>query len=1100
MKRIGYVLFVLLFCCVPYIYAQQQTVAGVVFDGDGLPLPGATVIVKGTSKGTNTNFDGEFTIQVPNPNTILEVSFMGFRSKEIAANSKELSNIILEEDVSTLSEVVVTALGLTREKKSLGYSVTEVNSDELTKTESGNWLNSLSGKVAGLTLDNAGSGPTSSMRVTLRGEQSLNYGNNEALFVIDGVPVSSGTTATKGSSNYAQIDAPIDFGNAASEINPDDIESVTVLKGPAASALYGSRAGNGAIVITTKSGKSTKGLGVTINSSVTFEKAGYFPDFQTEYGNGSDNGLDPYSLWELSGDMTPDGVPVQRHYSRYTFGEKFDPEKKRYLYASKNWDTGEFTKLPWVYQDDWYTGFFKTGVTTKNSVTIQGGNGKGTSTRLSFTDENNDWIVPNTGYNKKNIALAFNTEINDFIGLTTNVTYLRKGSDNMPVSGYNESSIMYDLAWGSNVNSINDWKNEYFEGRYNYENYTAGGEDGKGLVFPSANSYNPYRASYEELSPLEKDRVYGSMGLNFKILEGLTLDVKSGLDWSNEFRTQRKPFLTTGRPNGFYREQTIRNYEFNNELLLQYVNTSLFNERLHLNVVGGANNRIQQHFRDQISLYELGDEGIYHTENLPSGVTPNPYNYRSKKKVNSLYGLVSMGWDDTYFLDITGRNDWSSTLSAQNWSFFYPSVASSILLDKVLNMKEYASWVDMLKLRVSWANVGNDTSPYSLDQYYGSSSFPGGYVLPGTITDRLIKPEKVESWEAGLEGMLFHKRISFDLALYYSSTTDQIVSTDLDQITGATGVNINAGEIVNKGLEISANFVPVRTEDFNWSFSLNWSRNYNKLVSLQDGWDPEQPLQTDMGTTIGGRTYIYSYLGEEMHTIYGRGYQRAPDGATYTDENGKEVDASGMHLVDSDGYPILDDSPNRRIGKVNPDWRAGMTQNFRYKNLTLSATFAGQYGGNTFSVTNFALSYQGKLTNSLPGRYDGLVHPGVNVIKDANGENVYTKNETVTSNIQTYYNSVVWNRNNTESNTFDTSFLKVKEIRLGYNLPKKIIQKTFIQDATVSVFGTNLWMWTDFPQYDPEGGMLNGSNIHKGIEAMTFPLTRSYGLNVKLTL
>ena len=1100
MKKMKYLFLLMLFLCVCQTWAQQTTISGLVIDKEGLPLPGATIIEKGTNQGTTTDFDGKYRLRVSGPEVMVVVSFVGFESKELPANDAGISRITLQESINALNEVVVTALGITREEKSLGYSVGKVDEEELNKTVSGNWLNSMSGKVAGLTLDNAGSGPTGSLRVVLRGDQSLNYGSNEALFVIDGVPVTSGTTATRGNSNYAQPDAPVDFGNAASEINPEDIESVSVLKGPAASALYGSRAGNGAIIITTKSGKKGKGLGITLNSTINFEKAGYFPEFQTQYGNGSDSGLDPYSFWELSEDMAPDGVAVDRHYSRYTFGEEFDPQKMRYLYASKNWETGEFQKSPWVYQDDWYTGLFKTGVTARNSITISGGN-ETTSTRLSITDVKNEWILPNTGYRQKNVALSFNTEINDYINLTTKVNYLRKESNNIPVTGYDETSVMYDLAWGFNVNSINDWKNEYFDGRFNYENYSAQGTDGKGLVFPSSNSYNPYRVLYEEINPLEKDRVYGNIGLNFELYKGLTLDLRSGLDWSNEFRTQQKPFYTTGRPTGFYREQTIRRYEFNNEFLLTYKNDKVADSKFGLTTVLGGNNRYSQYFRDQISLYELGDEGVYHTENLPQGVFPNPYNYRSKKEVNSLYGLASLSWDDTYFVDVTARNDWSSTLSPKNWSFFYPSVATSILLDKALNLKGPKSWIDMLKLRFSWANVGNDTSPYSLDQYYNNTSFPGGYVLPGTIPDPLIKPENVESWETGLEGHFFENRVSFDLALYYSSTTDQIVSVDTDQITGATGLKINAGEIVNKGIEVSGTFVPIRSNDFNWSFDLNWSKNYNELVSLQDGWDPNEPFQTDLGTTIGGRVYVYSYVGEEMYNIYGRGFKKAPEGSIYLDDNGNQVDASGMDLVDADGYPILDENPDRKIGNVNPDWRAGMTQNFRYKNLSLSATFTGQYGGNTFSVTNFALSYQGKLKNSLPGRYDGLVHEGVNAVQNPDGTTTYTKNKTVTSDIQTYYNSYVWNRNNTESNTFDTSFIKLREVRLGYSFPKEVMAKTgFLQNAEVGVFGSNLWMWTNFPQYDPEGGMLNGSDIHRGIEAMTFPFTRSYGINVKLSL
>ncbi|UII24032.1 SusC/RagA family TonB-linked outer membrane protein [Fulvivirga ligni] len=1079
--------------------SEKNTIKGKVTDSNGMALIGATVLIKGTTKGTTTDVEGNYVLGTAPAYGVLVYSYIGMDSHEENIANRSLISVTLNEKTEMINEVVVTALNIPREEKSLGYSVAKVEGKELSNSITGNWLNNMSGQVPGLFFAQAGSGPSGSIRVTLRGDQSLNYGSNEALFVVDGVPISSGMTATRDVSNYAQADAPVDFGNAASEINPDDIESVSVLKGPAAAALYGSRAANGAIIITTKSGRKKKGIGVTINSSVSFERAGYFPDFQTEYGNGSDRGAQEYSLWEISEDMAPDGVPVSRNYSRYTFGEKFDSNEMRYLYASKNWETGEFTKLPWQYQDDWYTGLFETGVTTNNTITISGNNGEGTSTRFSVTDYSNDWILPNTGFDRQTVSLALKTPVTDRISLSTKVNYYHKQSDNMPGGGYDEVNPMYSLVWGFNVNSMKDWENEYTEGRYNYANWSAQGENGQGLVFPSANSFNPYRTLYEQLSTQDKDRVLGNMTLSIDLLKNLTLDLRSGLDWSDEFRTQRKPFYTAGYQNGFYREQSVRRFENNNDFMLRYQNDDLL-EGLGLSIMAGGNNRVSKYYNSKITLEQLGEEGIYHTNNLPPGVNPDPYNYRSKKVVNSLYGLVSLSWNDTYYLDITGRNDWSSTLARGYWSYFYSSVAGSVLLDELFDLHTSASWVDLLKVRLSWANVGNDTDPYSLDQYYGNTSFPGGYVLPGTIPDPEIQPENVESWEVGVSGKLFRNRISFDVTKYYASTTNQIVSVNVDQVTGATGMKINAGEIRNEGIEIAAGFVPVRKKNFEWSFDVNWSKNNNKLVSLQDGWDPEEPLQTDMGTTIGNRTYVYSYVGQEMHVIYGRGFQRAPEGAFYIDENGNQVDASGMHIVNSDGYPVLDEAPDRRIGKVNPDWRAGMTQRIRYKNLTLSAVFSGQVGGHAFSVTNFALSYQGKLKNSLEGRYDGLVHEGVNVSTDADGNVTYQKNNTVTSSIQTYYNTYIWNRNNTEMNTFSTSYLKLRELRLDYRLPQSICQKTgILQNASVGVFATNVFCLSDFPQYDPDTGMLNGSNIYKGIESMSFPMTRSYGFNVQLS-
>jgi TonB-linked SusC/RagA family outer membrane protein len=1078
---------------------SDKPIRGKVTNELGEPMVGVNIVLKGTTIGTISDANGEYSIAGAPNDGILTFSFIGMLPEEVAIGSRSEVSVVMKEDAALMDEVVVTALNLTREQKSLGYSVTKVEGEDLTRSVSGNWLTNMSGKVAGLIYAQAGTGPSGSIRVTLRGDRSLNYGKNEALFVVDGVPISSGMTATRSVSNYAQEDAPVDFGNGASDINPEDIASITVLKGPAAAALYGSRAANGAIIITTKSGKKTKGIGVTINSSVTFEKAGYFPDFQKEYGNGIDLGLNEYSLWEITPGMASDGVAQPRSYSRYTFGEKFDANKTRYLYASKDWNTDTYTKLPWVYQDDWYTGLFQTGVTTNNTITIDGNNGQGTSTRFSVTNYNNDWILPNTGFKKQTVSLTVNTPVTDKIKLAAKLNYYHKQSDNMPSGGYDESSPMYSLVWGFNVNSINDWKNEYFSGRYNYANWSAGGADGKGLVYPSTAGYNPYRTLYEALSSEDRDRVFGNISVTADLVKNLSFMLRSGLDWSNNFRTQRRPFYTTDYTNGFYREQTIREMENNNDFMLRYQNNDLANRQLGLSVMVGGNNRVYENFNSKITLSQLGEEGIYHTTNLPTGINPDPYNYRTKKVVNSFYGMASLSWNDTYYLDITGRNDWSSTLAPSNWSYFYPSVAASILLDEVLDLHTRTSWVHMLKLRASWANVGNDTEAYSRDQYYNATSYPGGYTLPGVIPDPLIKPEKTASWEVGLEGKLFH-RASFDLALYSASTKNQIVPVAIDQATGATSMRINAGEITNKGVEAAITLIPVKTKDFTWSFDVNWARNINKLVKLQDGWDPTQPLQTDNGTTIGSRTFVYSYVGEEMHVLYGRGFKRAPEGASYLDENGNKVDASGMHIVNADGYPVLDESPDRRIGKVNPNWRAGMVQRLQYKNFSLAATFSAQYGGHSYSVTNFSLSYQGKLTNSLAGRNDGLVHKGVNAVTHDDGSVTYTKNTTVTGNIQTYYSSYMWTRDNTEMNTFSTDFIKLRELRLDYQIPSKILAKThFLQKASVGMYATNVFCITDFPQFDPETGLLNGSDIYSGIESMAFPMTRTYGFNVQVS-
>jgi TonB-linked SusC/RagA family outer membrane protein len=1087
------------------VSAQDRQVTGTVFEPDGVtPVFGATIVLKGTATGTSTDSNGTYSIRVTGNNPVLEIQFLGYIKQEIPVGDRSVINATLQEEAIEVSAVVVTALGITREEKSLGYAVTKVDNSDITQTVANNWLNGMAGKVAGLTFNGAGTGPIASMRVTLRGDQSLIYGANEALFVVDGVPIRSGTTATSSSSPYTNsgADFPVDFGNGASDLNPDDIETVSVLKGPAATALYGSRAANGAIVITTKSGRKDKGIGVTVNSSMVVERAGYWPDFQTQYGSGSDMGLNEYCFWTLDPSLVGTTDYPVRNLSRYAWGEEFSEDKLRYQYEGKDWETGLITATPFVYKDDWFTGIFQDGVTLNNSIAISGSNGEGTNTRFSVTDTRNKWILPNTGFNKQAYAFSFETPVNKWIDFKTKVNYYRTQSDNMPMAGYHQTTVMYDLMWGYNSNSMNDWKTEYFEGRFNEINMNATiSENGNSLVFAGTGSYNPYRVLYEELNSTDKDRVFGTAGFTANLAKGLTLDVKSGMDMSNEFRTQRKPKLTYVWNNGFYREQSLVNFEFNTDFLLRY-NKDFFEGKLTTTAAFGGNNMVRKYRSNTVQLDELDIDGIYHTNNVPTGINPDPSNYRSIKVINSLYGFINFGWKNTYFLDITGRNDWSSTLSRDYWSYFYPSVAASMLLDQAFNFRTNLPFVSFAKLRLSWANVGNDTDPYSLDQYYSASSISGGNTLPSAITDPMIKPENIESWELGLDARFLKNRLGFDLALYNSSATNQIINVDVDPIVGISSIKINSGEINNKGIEVSLYATPVKTKDFTWDVNFNWAKNKNTLVSMNEGYNPDQPIETDMGTTIGGRLHVYSYVGQEMHQLYGFALQRAPEGSYYVDDNGKQVDCSGMVILDATtGLPSVEATADHFLGKVNPDWRGGFSTSLRYKGISLNMVFSYQWGGNRYSVTNGILSYQGKLTNSLEGRYDGIVAEGVNVLStNEDGSAVCQVNNTVTNNIYTYYQSRTLDRYLGEAHTFSTSFLKFKEVRLEYALPAALCHKTnVLQDASIAIFATNIFSWDKWPQFDPEGGIMTGTNVYSGIEAGAFPMTRTLGVNLKLS-
>ncbi|MFR4235468.1 MAG: SusC/RagA family TonB-linked outer membrane protein [Alistipes onderdonkii] len=924
-------------------WAQSRNITGIVFDTDGKsPLVGATVILKGSATGTISNADGTYTIHVGSDNDVLVFQSLGYDPQEVTVGSRTTINVTLKESAQKIDEVVVTALGLTRSEKSVGYAVSKVSGDELTKSISSNWVTGLNGKVAGMSMSSAGTGPGGTVRVTLRGDTSLNYGANEALFVIDGIPMSNGTVASGSGANYANSNAPVDFGNPISDLNPDDIENVSVLKGPAAAALYGSMGQNGVVLITTKSGREQRGIGVTYNGSVTFETAGFWPEFQEEYGPSAvttslTNRV--ASAWGLPGTMTYDGQPVRQQISRYTYGEHFDSSKLRYLYMSKNWETGEFTPLPWVYADDWFTGLFETGVTWSNSVTIDGSTGKGTSTRFSFTDLRNDWITPNSGYEQQTFALALNQKISKAIKLAAKVNYIRKNSDNMPMSGYSQGSPMYGLIWGYNTNPISAYRDEYMQGRYTYANYLAGSGEDKynttsGLIYNSLEGHNPYRTLYEELNKLDRDRFFGNVSIDFTILPELTFTLRGGFDANIEWRSQQKPFMSLDNRYGMYREKTIRRYDYNSDFLLKY--NKLW-DRFGVTAAFGGSVLRNKYYSTTITASQLSSEGpgMYSFANAAVALDTSPY--RSNRQTNSLYGFVNLSWDDTYFLDVTARNDWSSTLAPSNWSYFYPSVSASILLDKAFKIN--SPHVNMIKLRGSWAQVGNDTSVFSLYDDYSTTDYPGGVTLPTASNYPYILPEKTSSWEVGLETKFLGNRLNVDVALYKTSTRNQIISAETSAETGSTSRKMNAGLITNKGVEVTFRMVPVRTKDINWEINGNWSLNKNKLNELQNGWDPATPLQTSTSTTIGSRIFVYSYVGKSMHQLYSAShYEYAPEGSTYTDENGNQVDCSGMQIINAKtGYPLLtketDSKKFEHLGSVIPDWKAGFGTTFRYKNL-----------------------------------------------------------------------------------------------------------------------------------------------------------------------
>ena len=697
----------------------QGTVQGVVYDTDRtVPMTGATVQVVGTQVFATTDIDGKFTIKAKAGDQLL-VQFLGYKDATVKVSNAANYDIILSPDSQMLNETVVTALGLTREKRSLGYAVVELTGDDLNQSQSSNWLGGMEGKVPGVQFNKA-SGPMSSTKVVVRGDPSLS-GNGSALFVVDGVPIESGMISNASGSSYSNEDSPIDFGDNGSDLNPDDIESVTVLKGAAATALYGSRAGNGAVIITTKSGSKNKGIGVTFSSRFTYDIPGYWPDFQTQYGPGKDLGLDEYVLWGNN----PEGLG--RHYSRLAFGEEFNPNTLRYQWNSVNWSTGEMTRTPFVYADDWYTGIYRNGMTWENSLSVDGGTEKGTRVRVSASTAKNDWILPNTGYRRNSISLSFKTPVTKFIDFNLKVNYYMTDSDNLPSVAYTNNAVNYQLMWNRNNVPMSAYADEYFSGRWNRVSFN---NPTKYLIGQEA-YYNPYRVLYEMTNTQDKDRVFGNASLHINIWkEKITLDLKSGLDLVNEFRTQRKPYYTNQYPQGWYREQNNFVMQVNSDFLLKY-SDSFFADQFSLTAAIGGNNMTDQRRSHKFTIDKLEVEGVYNTSNYPAETIPEIVDYRANKVVNSLYGMLSLGWKDMIYLDATARNDWTSTLSPGNWSFFYPSVSASAILSKITGLDKYSKYVNLIKIRASWATVGKDTSPYAISYIYRIQFFEiGGIFYP----------------------------------------------------------------------------------------------------------------------------------------------------------------------------------------------------------------------------------------------------------------------------------------------------------------------------------------------------------------------------------
>lgn len=1028
---------------------KRITVKGTVKNKNQEALSGASVRVKGTNIVEATNQTGAYTIRVNDNKAVLVISLMGYKSQEITVGNQTVINVTLEETKSEMDEVVVTALGIKREEKSLGYAVTQVKGEDLMDAVSNNWTDALSGKVAGLNMVKSGGGPAGSNKIILRGESSLS-GNNAALVVVDGVVVSSTISEPNGS--YLGSENPIDHGNGISDLNPEDIEKVTVLKGPGAAALYGSRGSNGAIIITTKSGKpSQKGLGIAFNTNSVLGFINRWPDFQYEYGQGA-IGSDQY----YSYGATEDGANTRNTSSAW--GPKFDGQE--YYQWDPNLLGRGLERTPWVPYKNNRKDFFDVAQTYTNSLSISGGNAKTTS-RLSYTNLTNKWIVPNTGYDRNTLALNVTQKVNDKLDISTKISYINKSSDNLPSTGYNNQTVMYSiLTMVPNANL--DW----------YKTWWKPGQEGLEQIRPFSNGLdNIYLSVYEMLNASSRNQLIGTISANYEFAKDFNLMVRTSLDWSSESRSQKKPKNTARFPDGMFRTQDIDMMETNTDFLLSYKNN--ITKDIEANYSVGGSYMLNKYKMISLAADRLRYPGIYTFANRQDRVTSvsNTREYAT----SSLYGMAQFGFRNYLFLDITGRNDWTSVLatetSTDNISFFYPSVNLSGILTEAFELPQTISF---WKVRSSWSQVGGGgVTPYLTGyDYVSKEAYSAGMANPTYISNPNLKNELSNTIEFGTDIRLFNSRLGLDATYYRSNVKDQILRVPIDRSTGYNFTMMNSGMVQNRGVELQLNAIPIKNQkNFTWEIAANFAANRNKIISLADSVDTYLMQSGPRGT-------MEARVGGRMGDLYGLGYARNEE---------------GQIIYNSQGYPTLTEEVIY-LGKATPDFTYGITNSFKYKQWRFKILFDGQYGAVAYSHTHAVGSTWGKLGNTLEGRYNGIIGDGVQL----NPDGTYRPNDVVAEQIGTYYNEH-FKSDNVEANTFSTDFIKLREARIDFTLPAKFLKKIKFQRAVVGVYGRDLFIWSSWPGYDPEFGTLGGSDIQRGFEVAQFPSTRNIGVNLSLT-
>lgn len=1048
---------------------QEQTVRGTITDENGLPLPGVNIIVKGTTTGVQSDFDGNYSIEAAQGD-VLVFSFVGLETAEYTVANNDVIDVVLAPDAAQLEEVVVTALGISREKRSLGYATEEVAGAEVNTAKETNFINSLSGKVSGLNVKKSSTLGGSS-NIIIRGYTSLT-GNNQPLFVVDGVPISNQNTNAGGQSTGR---GGYDYGNAAMDINPDDISSVNVLKGAAASALYGSRAANGVIIITTKKGAKNKGIGVTVSSGVTFSN--YDPDtfveYQKEYGAGYGAFYGSTGYFD-DADVDGDGVLdlVVPFTEDASFGGRFDPNLMVFQWDAFYPESPNYLQAtPWVAAENGPESIFRTGAAYNNSVALSGGTDLSTY-RLGYTLYDQDGILPNSNIRRNTLDFTGTHDFTEKLTATVNATYTRTDGKGRYGTGYSGTNIFQSMRQWNQANvDFEAQKDAYFSTRrnitWNYTNALAGN-------FAPIYTDNPYWQLHENYQTDERDRLYGNFQLDYDFTEWFNLVGRVSMDSYTDLREERTNVGSNGVSG--YNRYDGQYSEINYDLLANF-DFDLTEDLSLAAILGATARRLDQRQMRASTTGGLVIPRLFALSNSQNLLVP-PAEAVTELHTNGYFASASFGYKNFLFVDATGRIDESSSLPEDNNMYFYPSLSTSFVFSSLID----SNVISFGKIRANYAEVGNSAPPLSVfDTYDSPTNFITPlYSVPSTANNPELKNETTISYEVGLEMEFFDRRLGFDVAAYKTNSVDQLMPVTITSATGYSGRWVNAGEIENKGLEVSLHASPIKTEDFEWRINGNWYKNESEVISL---FGDQQNLQ--MASLQGGVT-INATVGEPYGTIWGTNFTYLEDG-------------SGPVINQTNGRFVRDNTP-QVIGDINPDWNAGVSNTLSYKNLAFSFLVDFQKGGDVFSLDTW-YSY----ATGVPAVTAGLNELG-NPVRDPISEGGGLLLEGVTpeggenqvrTQMENYANAIGYGYAPNAYHVYDASFVKLREVTLTYSLPKTFVDNLPFTDISMSVIGRNLWIIDkNIPYSDPEAGLSSG-NI-QGYQSGAIPSTKDYGFNVRL--